>query len=87
MMNYLVVHYEPDVPLEIVESRWSKLADERRASWLKTWHNLGIGKRYCWWDAPNEEILEQIFHDRRITWERITEVELTIPADWINRED
>ena len=84
---YLVVHEEPSVPRETIESRWVKLAEEQRAFWRKTWHNLSIGKRYCWWDALNKEILEQIFQDHEITWDTITKVELTTPAEWCKRED
>ncbi len=87
MPYYLVVREEPSVPKETIESRWVDLAVEPRAFWRKTWHNLGIGKRYCWWDAMNEEILEQVFRDYGITWKSITEVELTTPADWMFRDD
>ncbi len=87
MPYYLVVHEEPSVPKETVESRWADLAMEPRAFWLKTWHNLGIGKRYCWWDAMGKEVLEQVFRDHGITWKRIIEVELTTPADWMFRDD
>ncbi|MGO8879819.1 MAG: nickel-binding protein [Desulfomonilaceae bacterium] len=87
MPYYLVVHEEPLVPKETIESRWVDLAVEPRAFWRKTWHNLGIGKRYCWWDAMNKEILEQVFRDYGIAWKSITEVELTTPADWMFRDD
>jgi len=87
MPYYLVVHEEPSVPKETIESRWGDLAVEPRAFWRKTWHNLGIGKRYCWWDAMNKEILEQVFRDYGITWKSIIEVELTTPADWMFRDD
>ncbi|MGO8879098.1 MAG: nickel-binding protein [Desulfomonilaceae bacterium] len=87
MPYYLVVHEEPSIPRETIESRWVDLAVEARAFWRKTWHNLDIGKRYCWWDAMSKEILEQIFRDYGITWESITEVKLTTPADWMFRDD
>ena len=35
----------------------------------------------------NKEILEQIFQDHGITWDIITKVELTTPAEWNKRED
>ncbi len=87
MAYYLVVHNEPSVPKETIESRWIELALEHRAFWRKTWHNLGVGKRFCWWDATDKEILEQIFKEHDITWESITEVNLTAPADWMFRCD
>jgi len=87
MPYYLVAHCEPSVPRETVEARWARLSEEKRASWLRTWHNLDVGKRYCWWEAANKEILEQIFQEHQITWEKITEVQLTTPAEWVSRED
>jgi len=84
---FLAAHHEPYVPRQTVESRWAELAEEQRASWLKTWYNLGIGRRYCWWEASNQDTLESVFRDRDITWEKITEVRLTTPAEWTRRED
>lgn len=87
MPYYLVVHEEPSLSRETVESRWADLAREPRAVWRKTWHNLLIGRRYCWWEASSKEVLEAIFRDRGITWRSITAVELTTPAEWTFRED
>ena len=87
MAHYLAVHYEESTPRERIEGRWIALARENRAIWLKTWYNFDLGKRYCWWDAPNKEALEEIFHDHGVPWEEIIEVEHTSPADWVSRED
>jgi hypothetical protein len=87
MPHYVTVHNEPGVPREIIESRWKVLAQEARAVWVRTWFNLDIGKRFCWWDAPNKEILEAVFNDHAVPWERITQVQLTTPSEWAWRED
>jgi len=87
MPYYLTVHYEPETPVETIKSRWIVLAQERRAKWLRTWFKLDVGKRFCWWDAPDEESLKQVFRDHDVPWERITQVRLTTPSDWRWRED
>lgn len=87
MAHLLTIHYEPGVSRGKIESRWVKLARERRATWIKTWFNLEIGKRYCWWGAPSKEVLEDIFRDHDVPWEEILEVKYTTPAEWIWRED
>jgi len=87
MPHYLSIHDEPSVPKEEVESRWTNLAQESRAVWVKTWHALELTRRFCWWDAPDKETLEQIFRDYEITWTEIMPVRLTIPSEWRWRED
>lgn len=87
MPHYLTIHHEPAAPAEVIESRWIQLSQERRSIWRKTWYNLGLGKRFCWWDAPSRESLEQIFQDHLITWDEIIQVDLTTPSDWTWRED
>jgi hypothetical protein len=87
MAYYLSIHYEPSVPREKVEGRWIELARERRALWVRTWFNLHVGKRFCWWDAPDKDALEEIFRDHDIPWDEIVQVEHTTPADWVSRED
>jgi Nickel responsive protein SCO4226-like len=87
MPHYLCVHNEPSVPRETVEARWVSLAQEKRAIWVKTWYNWAIGKRYCWWEAAGPEVLERIFQEHEVTWEDITQVQLTTPRDWFGRED
>jgi hypothetical protein len=87
MAYYLAVHDEPTTSGEKIETRWVGLAAERRAIWMKTWYNFDIGKRYCWWDAPDRSALEEIFLDHGVPWEEILEVALTTPAEWWSRED
>ncbi|MEW6351910.1 MAG: nickel-binding protein [Thermodesulfobacteriota bacterium] len=87
MAYYLAVHYEPKTPRDEIEARWVELADEKNAIWLKTWFNFAVGKRFCWWDAPDKDTLERIFRDHAVPWEEIIEVEQTTPAEWWSRED
>lgn len=87
MPYYLSLHYEPSTPKEVVEGRWIELANERRAMWMKTWFNLKAGKRFCWWDAPDKDVLEAVFRDHDVPWENIIRVQLTTPSDWRWRED
>ena len=87
MPHFLSVHHEPSASREKIEARWVGLAQETRGIWIKTWYNLDVGKRFCWWDAPAKEALEEIFRDHSVTWEEIVSVELTTPSDWRWRED
>ncbi len=87
MPHYLTIHHDPELPRENIESRWIELAQERRAFWVRTWYNLSAGKRFCWWDAPNQTVLEQVFADHHVTWEEIVKVDITNPSDWRWRDD
>lgn len=87
MAYYLAVHVDKSTPRESVEDRWTALELERRAIWLKTWYDFGLGKRYCWWDAPTKQALEEVFRDYGVPWEEIIEVEHTTPAEWVSRDD
>lgn len=87
MPYYLTTHNEPTVTRETVETRWREMARERRAFWVKTWFTHDQGRRFCWWDAPNREVLELIFDHYKVSWDEIIEVEMTTPSDWRWRED
>ena len=87
MPHYLTTHHDPAVSKERIEANWRRLAQERRAIWIKTWYNLAQGKRFCWWDAPDRMALETVFRDHDVSWEEIIPVELTTPSDWRWRDD
>lgn len=87
MPHYMTVHYEPGTPAKVIQTRWIDFAQERRALWRRTWHNLELGKRYCWWDAPDREALEEVLKERGVPWEEILQVDLTTPSEWTWRED
>ncbi len=87
MPHYLTIHQEPELSKEEIVSRWILLAQERRALWVKTWFNLSAGKRFCWWDAPNQKVIEQVFTDHGVTWKEIVKVKITNPSEWRWRED
>lgn len=87
MPYYLTIHHEPMLTRQEIESRWVVLAGEPRAFWIKAWFDLSMGRRFCWWDAPNRGTLEQIFADHGVRWEEIVKVNMTDPSQWILRED
>ena len=87
MPHYLSIHHEPPAPKEKTEARWIVLAQERRAIWVKTWYTPDYATRYCWWDAPDEDTLEQVFQDNGVGWDEIIPVQLTTPSEWRWRED
>ncbi len=87
MSHLLTIHYEPSVSRGALEARWRRLARERRALWIKTWFNVDLGKRYCWWGAPSKEVLQAVFQDHGVPWDEIVEVNCTTPSEWLWRED
>ncbi len=87
MPHYLTIHHEPGLSKEDMISRWNLLAEERRALWVRTWFNLSEGRRFCWWDAPNQAALEQIFTDHGVKWQEIVKVKITNSSEWRWRED
>ena len=87
MPHYLCIYREPSLSQEEITAQWMSLATERRAIWVKTWHNVPSRRRFSWWDSPSRDNVEEIFRDHGIPLEEIIEVELTTPADWRWRED
>ena len=82
MSKYMVTHINPDIPWEIVEENWAKLANVETASWIRTCFNKEKGVRYCEWLAPDEKEVQKVFSDLEITWESMMEVEETVPDLW-----
>jgi len=82
MPTFLTIHYESDVDRVTLESRWTEISRHRRAAWQMTLFNLELGKRYCEWEAPNREAIEQIFLELGIKWSEILEVDVTLSSRW-----
>jgi hypothetical protein len=83
MPKYLTVHNETTVDRVLLESRWTEIARrETRAKWQMTLFNMRSGRRYCEWDAPSAQVIEEIFGDLGIKWSEILEVSDTRASDW-----
>ncbi len=77
MPKYLTTHHETTVDRVLLETRWSEISMDARADWEVTLFNLEQGRRWCEWDAPNPQVIIQIFQDLGIKWREILEVEVT----------
>lgn len=82
MAKYLTIHEETNVDRVVLESRWTEISRDRRADWQVTLFNLDQGKRFCEWDAPSAEVIQQIFGELGIKWFEILEVEVTVASQW-----
>ncbi|MBI4965213.1 MAG: DUF4242 domain-containing protein [Desulfomonile tiedjei] len=82
MPTFLSIHQENDVDRVTLESRWTEISKDRRALWHMTLFNVELGKRYCEWEAPNRETIEQIFQELGIKWTEILEVGVTLSSRW-----
>lgn len=77
MPKYLTIHHETLIDKVLLESRWTEISMDTRALWEMTLFNLEQGRRWCEWDAPNRQVIEQIFDELGIKWTEILEVEVT----------
>jgi hypothetical protein len=82
MPKFLTVHNETGVDRVVLESRWTEISQHPEADWHMTLYNLDLGRRYCEWDAPSREALEEIFRALGIKWTDIFEVEVTTASQW-----
>jgi hypothetical protein len=82
MNKYMMVHQNPGIDCDEVQSNWRKLAKIETAIWVRTYFNTEMSIRYCLWLAPDEEVLKQIFTEIGISWESIVQVEETVPDLW-----
>ncbi len=82
MTKFLTIHEETDVDRVRLESRWTEIAADPRADSQMTLFNMDLGERFCEWDAPSAEILEEIFRELNIKWTEILEVDVTAASKW-----
>lgn len=83
MPKYLTRHEETTVDRVLLESRWTEIATkETRAIRQMTLFNMHSGRRYCEWDAPSAQVIEEIFRNLGIKWSEILEVDVTKASDW-----
>ncbi|MGO8879820.1 MAG: nickel-binding protein [Desulfomonilaceae bacterium] len=86
MPKYLTVHNETNVDKITLETRWTEICRDTRASWQMTLFNTAEGIRYCEWDAPHEDVLKEIFEQLGIKYSEIIEVDVTVPSEWRRRQ-
>jgi len=82
MPKYLITHDETNIDRILLETRWSEAAHATRGHWQMTLFGSDLGERYCEWDAPNKEAIEEMFRDLGIKWSEIVEVEVTKASEW-----
>ncbi len=82
MPKYLTIHKETDLDRVLLESRWTEISRDPRADWQLTLYNTDTGQRFCEWDAPYPEVIEEIFRELGIKWTEIIEVEVTSASKW-----
>jgi hypothetical protein len=83
MPKFLTMHLESTVDRVLLESRWTEIATkETRANWRMTLFNMPSGRRYCEWDAPSAQVIEEVFQELDIKWSEILEVDVTKASDW-----
>ncbi|MEW6351909.1 MAG: two-CW domain-containing protein [Thermodesulfobacteriota bacterium] len=82
MPVYMTLHEETFVSRILLESRWTEIAREDRATWQMTFFNVAMGKRFCLWEANDPGPIRQIFRDLGITWTDMFEVEETSASRW-----
>ena len=86
MKKYMVVHRAPGLSWETVQKNWRKLARVASATWMMTYFNVDEGVRYCVWHSPDSATLKRIFAELEISFESVTEVEVTKPDMWGRQE-
>jgi len=78
----MAVHNNPGIDCNMVQANWRKLAGVENATWVRTYYNEGMGKRYCVWLAESDGILKKIFKEMNVSYETIVPVEETLPDLW-----
>lgn len=82
MPKYLTIHNETNVDQIILETRWTEIARDQRATWQMTLFNTKEGIRYCEWEAPHQDVIKEIFKQLGIKYSEIIEVDVTVPHEW-----
>lgn len=82
MRTYMVIHRNPELSWKVVEQNWRKLASVESANWITTYFNVDEGVRYCVWHSPDKATLKKTFNNLEISYESMTEVEITKPDMW-----
>ncbi len=82
MPKFLTIHKETNVDRVLLESRWTEISMDPRAEWQMTLYGTDLGERYCEWEAPSRNAIEEICGELGIKYSEIIEVEVTSPSDW-----
>lgn len=82
MPKFLTIHNESNLDRVLLESRWTEIAFDPRASWEMTLFGTDPGERFCEWDAPDHETIEEIFRELGIKWTEIIEIDVTVASAW-----
>ncbi len=80
--QFMMVHSNPDVDCDEVQSNWRKLVNVKSGKWIRSYYNNDKGIRYCLWLAKSEEDLKDIFTEIGINWDSIVQVDETVPDLW-----
>lgn len=81
MPKYLTIHDETDIDRVTLETRWTEIATDTRAEWQMTLYSVAEGRRFCEWNAPGPEVIEEIFLELGIKWSEIVPVQVTAASD------
>jgi hypothetical protein len=82
MPRFMTLHHETNLDRVLLESRWTEISMDPRADWLMTLYGVDPGERFCEWEAPDRETIEQIFWELKIKFTEIIEVDVTSGTDW-----
>ena len=82
MHKFMVVHLDPNISWDKVESNWRRLAGVESAKWERTFFNKRKGLRFCVWLADSEAALSKVFHEMDLKYDSITRVQETVPDIW-----
>ncbi|HDI60768.1 MAG TPA: DUF4242 domain-containing protein [Desulfobacteraceae bacterium] len=85
MKKFIAVHHNPGIDCNKVQANWRRLAQVESAQWVRTYFDDKDGWRFCYWLAPDADELKKIFDEMDVSFERIVEVEETVPDMWGDR--
>jgi len=82
MPKFLTIHDENITDRVLIESRLTEISSDPRAEWEIALLTSDLRRRFCEWDAPNRQAIEELLWDHQINWSQIVEVEVTSASRW-----
>lgn len=82
MSRFLTIHDESVTERVFLESRLTEILNDPRAEFNMALVDGDRGRRYCEWEAPSHQFVEELLWDYEITWSHMSEVEVTSASEW-----
>lgn len=75
MPRFMAVHSIPVTEQQLTEMFNARSNFPSGVDWNQSFCDFGEGKVFCEWDAPNKEVIEALFKQSNLPYDKVYEVQ------------